>query len=85
MSLGSCFQSLSSHDSPQMAEHVEGVQVVCEQPLHVQLEDRKKKYQWQFKIHSKVSSVLRRVLFGWGFFSYYFCKGQKDGDLGMFK
>ncbi|NXS33148.1 HELZ2 Helicase, partial [Pomatostomus ruficeps] len=37
-----------------MAEHVEGVQVVCEQPLHVQLEDRKKKYQWRFKVHSQM-------------------------------
>lgn len=61
MSLGCCLQSLSSHDSPQMSEHVEGVQVVCEQPLHVQLEDRKKKYQWRFKVHSQVSSVLWRV------------------------
>lgn len=68
MSLGCCLQSLSSHDSPQMAEHVEGVKVVCEQPLHVQLEDRKKKYQWQFKVHSKVSSVLCRVLFAWEVF-----------------
>lgn len=79
MSLGCSLQSLSSHDSPQMAEHIEGVQVVCEQPLHVQLEDRKKKYQWRFKVHSQVSSVLWRV------FSYYFCKGQKGGDLGIFK
>uniref|UniRef100_A0A8D2QLE9 Uncharacterized protein n=1 Tax=Zosterops lateralis melanops TaxID=1220523 RepID=A0A8D2QLE9_ZOSLA len=46
-----------------MAEHVEGVQVVCEQPLHVQLEDRKKKYQWRFKIHSQVT-VLRLTVFG---------------------
>lgn len=68
MSLGCRFQSLSSRASPQMAEHVEGVQVVCEQPLHVQLEDRQKKYQWRFKVHSQVSSVLWRVLFGWGFF-----------------
>ncbi|NXY22208.1 HELZ2 Helicase, partial [Atrichornis clamosus] len=37
-----------------MAEHVEGVQVVCEQPLHVQLEDRKVKYQWRFKVHSQM-------------------------------
>ncbi|NXA78414.1 HELZ2 Helicase, partial [Thryothorus ludovicianus] len=37
-----------------MAEHVEGVQVVCEQPLHVQLEDKKKKYQWRFKVHSQM-------------------------------
>ncbi|NXS81986.1 HELZ2 Helicase, partial [Erpornis zantholeuca] len=37
-----------------MAEHIEGVQVVCEQPLHVQLEDRKKKYQWRFKVHSQM-------------------------------
>ncbi|NXN88799.1 HELZ2 Helicase, partial [Bombycilla garrulus] len=37
-----------------MAEHVEGVQAVCEQPLHVQLEDRKKKYQWRFKVHSQM-------------------------------
>lgn len=64
MSLGCCLQSLSSRASPQMAEHVEGVQVVCEQPLHVQLEDRKKKYQWRFKVHSQVSSVLWKVLLG---------------------
>ncbi|RMB95770.1 hypothetical protein DUI87_27883 [Hirundo rustica rustica] len=37
-----------------MAEQVEGVQVVCEQPLHVQLEDRKKKYQWRFKVYSQM-------------------------------
>ncbi|NXF32029.1 HELZ2 Helicase, partial [Nyctibius bracteatus] len=37
-----------------MAEHVEGVRVVCEQPLHVQLEDRRATYQWKFKVHSKM-------------------------------
>ncbi|NWW83237.1 HELZ2 Helicase, partial [Climacteris rufus] len=37
-----------------MAEHVEGVQVVCEQPLQVQLEDRKMKYQWKFKVYSQM-------------------------------
>ncbi|NWV61444.1 HELZ2 Helicase, partial [Malurus elegans] len=37
-----------------MSEHVEGVQIVCEQPLQVQLEDRKKKYQWKFKVHSQM-------------------------------
>ncbi|NWY51160.1 HELZ2 Helicase, partial [Chionis minor] len=37
-----------------MAEHVEGVRVVCEQPLHVQLEDRRMKYQWKFRVHSKM-------------------------------
>lgn len=82
MSLGFCLQSLSSHDSPQMAEHVEGVKVVCEQPLHVQLEDTKKKYQWQFKVHSKVSSVLCRVLFGWGVFSLLFLQGAEGWGFG---
>lgn len=43
---------------PQMAEHIEGVRVVCEQPLHVQLEDRGMKYQWKFRIHSQVSPAL---------------------------
>ncbi|NXJ89671.1 HELZ2 Helicase, partial [Corythaixoides concolor] len=37
-----------------MAEHVEGVRVVCEQPLHVQAEDRRMKYQWRFKVHSQM-------------------------------
>ncbi|KAF1556345.1 Helicase with zinc finger domain 2, partial [Eudyptula albosignata] len=37
-----------------MAEHIEGVRVVCEQPLHVQLEDRGMKYQWKFRIHSQM-------------------------------
>ncbi|XP_009986733.1 PREDICTED: helicase with zinc finger domain 2 [Tauraco erythrolophus] len=37
-----------------MAEHVEGVRVVCEQPLHVQVEDRRAKYQWKFKVHSQM-------------------------------
>ncbi|NXX45663.1 HELZ2 Helicase, partial [Tricholaema leucomelas] len=36
-----------------MAEHIEGVNVVCEQDLHVQLEDRKKSYQWRFKVYSQ--------------------------------
>lgn len=38
-----------------MAEHVEGVRVVCEQHLDVQLEDRRAKYQWKFKVFSQVS------------------------------
>ncbi|NXR16088.1 HELZ2 Helicase, partial [Semnornis frantzii] len=42
-----------------MAEHVEGVSVVCEQDLHVHLEDRKKSYQWRFKVCSK--SPLQHV------------------------
>ncbi|NWS70963.1 HELZ2 Helicase, partial [Crotophaga sulcirostris] len=37
-----------------MAEHVEGVRVVCEQPLHVQSEDRRVKYRWKFKVHSQM-------------------------------
>ncbi|NXD86464.1 HELZ2 Helicase, partial [Halcyon senegalensis] len=37
-----------------MAEHVEGVRVVCEQDLHVQLEDRRAKYQWKFKVYSQM-------------------------------
>ncbi|NXS57031.1 HELZ2 Helicase, partial [Brachypteracias leptosomus] len=37
-----------------MAEHVEGVRVVCEQDLHVQLEDKRTKYQWKFKVYSQV-------------------------------
>ncbi|KFO93891.1 Helicase with zinc finger domain 2, partial [Buceros rhinoceros silvestris] len=37
-----------------MAEHVEGVRVVCEQHLDVQLEDRRAKYQWKFKVFSQV-------------------------------
>ncbi|KFQ16053.1 Helicase with zinc finger domain 2, partial [Leptosomus discolor] len=37
-----------------MAEHVEGVRVVCEQPLHVQSEDRRMKYRWKFKVHSQM-------------------------------
>ncbi|XP_072734950.1 3'-5' exoribonuclease HELZ2 isoform X1 [Ciconia boyciana] len=37
-----------------MAEHVDGVRVVCEQPLHMQLEDRRMKYQWKFKVHSQM-------------------------------
>ncbi|XP_069727596.1 3'-5' exoribonuclease HELZ2 [Phaenicophaeus curvirostris] len=38
-----------------MSEHVEGVRVVCEQPLHVQSEDRRMKYCWRFKVHSQMS------------------------------
>ncbi|NWT03462.1 HELZ2 Helicase, partial [Mionectes macconnelli] len=38
-----------------MSEHVEGVRVVCEQPLQVQLEDRRMKYQWRFKVHAQMS------------------------------
>ncbi|KAM9284821.1 3'-5' exoribonuclease HELZ2 isoform 1-T1 [Morus bassanus] len=38
-----------------MAEHVEGVRVVCEQPLNVQSEDRRMKYRWNFRVHSKMS------------------------------
>ncbi|NWH22194.1 helicase with zinc finger domain 2 isoform X1 [Grus americana] len=37
-----------------MAEHVDGVRVVCDQPLHVQSEDRRMKYQWKFKVHSQM-------------------------------
>ncbi|NXJ70716.1 HELZ2 Helicase, partial [Rostratula benghalensis] len=37
-----------------MAEHVEGVRVVCDQPLHVQSEDRKMKYRWNFRVHSQM-------------------------------
>ncbi|NWH78844.1 HELZ2 Helicase, partial [Piaya cayana] len=36
-----------------MSEHVEGVRVVCEEPLHVQSEDRRLKYCWRFKVHSQ--------------------------------
>ncbi|XP_054247880.1 helicase with zinc finger domain 2 [Indicator indicator] len=47
-----------------MAEHIEGVRVVCEQALHVQLEDRKKSYQWKFKVYSQMPlqhvALLRR-------------------------
>ncbi|XP_064023722.1 3'-5' exoribonuclease HELZ2 isoform X2 [Pogoniulus pusillus] len=35
-----------------MAEQIKGVKVVCEQDLHVQL-DRKKSYQWKFKVFSQ--------------------------------
>uniref|UniRef100_A0A8D0FID5 C2H2-type domain-containing protein n=1 Tax=Strix occidentalis caurina TaxID=311401 RepID=A0A8D0FID5_STROC len=42
-----------------MAEHVEGVRVVCEQPLTVQSEDRRLKYCWKFRVHSQVSPALR--------------------------
>ncbi|NXK92539.1 HELZ2 Helicase, partial [Formicarius rufipectus] len=38
-----------------MSEHVVGARVVCEQPLHVQLEDRRMKYQWRFKVHTQMS------------------------------
>ncbi|OPJ84954.1 helicase with zinc finger domain 2 [Patagioenas fasciata monilis] len=37
-----------------MAEHIEGVRVVCEQPLHVQSEDRRMKYCWKFRVHSQM-------------------------------
>ncbi|NWX39265.1 HELZ2 Helicase, partial [Steatornis caripensis] len=37
-----------------MAEHVDGVRVVCEQPLHVQSEDRRMKYRWKFRVHSQM-------------------------------
>ncbi|NXL05969.1 HELZ2 Helicase, partial [Mesembrinibis cayennensis] len=37
-----------------MAEHVEGVRVVCQQPLHVQSEDRRMKYRWKFRVHSQM-------------------------------
>ncbi|NXX99582.1 HELZ2 Helicase, partial [Centropus bengalensis] len=37
-----------------MSEHVEGIRVVCEQPLHVQSEDRRMKYRWKFKVHSQI-------------------------------
>ncbi|XP_010190912.1 PREDICTED: helicase with zinc finger domain 2-like, partial [Mesitornis unicolor] len=38
-----------------MAEHVEGVKVVCEQPLQVQSEDRRMRYRWKFKVHSQMT------------------------------
>ncbi|NXM74268.1 HELZ2 Helicase, partial [Serilophus lunatus] len=38
-----------------MSEHVVGAKVVCDQPLHVQLEDRKMKYQWKFKVLTQMS------------------------------
>ncbi|NXF12031.1 HELZ2 Helicase, partial [Smithornis capensis] len=38
-----------------MSENVVGARVVCEQPLHVQLEDRKMRYQWRFKVLSQMS------------------------------
>ncbi|NXG16697.1 HELZ2 Helicase, partial [Grallaria varia] len=38
-----------------MSEHVVGARVVCEQPLQVQLEDRRMKYQWRFKVHTQMS------------------------------
>uniref|UniRef100_A0A8V5GWL3 Uncharacterized protein n=1 Tax=Melopsittacus undulatus TaxID=13146 RepID=A0A8V5GWL3_MELUD len=37
-----------------MSEHVEGVRVVCEQPLVMHLEDRRMKYQWKFRVHSQM-------------------------------
>ncbi|XP_071616268.1 3'-5' exoribonuclease HELZ2 [Heliangelus exortis] len=37
-----------------MSEHLEGVRVVCEQPLEVQLEDRRVKYCWKFKVFSQM-------------------------------
>ncbi|KFR04998.1 Helicase with zinc finger domain 2, partial [Opisthocomus hoazin] len=37
-----------------MAEDVDGVRVVCEQPLHVQSEDRRMKYRWNFRVHSQM-------------------------------
>ncbi|NXA03504.1 HELZ2 Helicase, partial [Sapayoa aenigma] len=38
-----------------MSEHVVGARVVCEQPLHVQLEDRRVRYQWRFKVLTQMS------------------------------
>lgn len=69
---------------PQMAEHIEGIRVVCEQPLHVQSEDRRMKYCWKFKVHSQVSPALHSPCPLWFFVSsnYYFCKEQKNRDLG---
>ncbi|NWU96098.1 HELZ2 Helicase, partial [Upupa epops] len=37
-----------------MSEHVDGVRVVCEQSLDVQLEDRRAKYHWKFKVYSQM-------------------------------
>ncbi|NXI63086.1 HELZ2 Helicase, partial [Anseranas semipalmata] len=37
-----------------MSEYVEGVTVVCQQPLHVQSEDKRLKYQWKFRVHSQM-------------------------------
>ncbi|XP_015737379.1 helicase with zinc finger domain 2 isoform X1 [Coturnix japonica] len=36
-----------------MSEDVEGVKVVCEEPLDVHSENRKLKYQWRFKVYSQ--------------------------------
>ncbi|XP_035199444.1 helicase with zinc finger domain 2 isoform X2 [Oxyura jamaicensis] len=37
-----------------MSEYVEGVAVVCQEPLHVHSEDKRLKYQWKFKVHSQM-------------------------------
>ncbi|NXH15578.1 HELZ2 Helicase, partial [Bucco capensis] len=37
-----------------MAEHVEGVRVLCEQDLRLHLEHRRAKYQWNFKVYSQM-------------------------------
>ncbi|NXO00991.1 HELZ2 Helicase, partial [Rhinopomastus cyanomelas] len=37
-----------------MSEQVEGVRAVCEQRLDVQLEDRRAKYHWKFKVFSQM-------------------------------
>ncbi|NXJ08915.1 HELZ2 Helicase, partial [Odontophorus gujanensis] len=36
-----------------MSEYVEGVNVVCQEPLDVHSENRQLKYQWKFKVHSQ--------------------------------
>uniref|UniRef100_A0A669PFN7 Helicase with zinc finger 2 n=1 Tax=Phasianus colchicus TaxID=9054 RepID=A0A669PFN7_PHACC len=36
-----------------ISEDVEGITVVCQEPLDVHSEDRQLKYQWKFKVHSQ--------------------------------
>lgn len=43
---------------PQISEDVEGIKVVCQEPLDMHSEDRQLKYQWKFKVYSQVSSAL---------------------------
>ncbi|KAH0619282.1 hypothetical protein JD844_019207 [Phrynosoma platyrhinos] len=48
-----------------ISEDVDGVKVTCQQPLHVQSEDKKMCYQWLFTVHSQKPlvhvSLLKRV------------------------
>lgn len=43
---------------PQISEYVEGITVVCQEPLDVHSEDRQLKYRWKFKVYSQVSPAL---------------------------